>query len=42
VSTAAEGLALARSEPFDLFLLDGPLGDGTGVEFAEASASSTS
>ena len=32
VSTAAEGMALARSEPFDLYLLDGLLSDGTGAE----------
>ena len=35
VSTAAEGLALARSEPFDLYLLDGLLSDGTGAELCE-------
>lgn len=32
VSTAAEGLALTRSKPFDLYLLDGLLSDGTGAE----------
>ena len=32
VSTVAEGLALAGSERFDLYLLDGLLGDGTGAE----------
>jgi DNA-binding response OmpR family regulator len=35
VSTTAEGLALARSEPFDLYLLDGLLCDGTGAELCE-------
>ena len=32
VSTMAEGLALARSAAFDLYLLDGLFSDGTGVE----------
>ena len=35
VSTAAEGLALARSKPFDLYLLDGRFTDGTGAELCE-------
>lgn len=36
VSTTAEGLALARSEPFDLYLLDGLLCDGTGAELCRS------
>ena len=36
VSTTAEGLALAQTEPFDLFLLDGLLCDGTGAELCRS------
>jgi DNA-binding response OmpR family regulator len=36
VSTVAEGLALARGERFDLYLLDGLLCDGTGVELCRS------
>ena len=36
VSRAAEGMALAQSEPFDLYLLDGLLSDGTGAELCRS------
>ena len=36
VSTSAEGLALAGSESFNLFLLDGLLCDGTGAELCRS------
>lgn len=35
VSTVAEGLRLARAQQYDLYLLDGLLEDGTGVELCE-------
>ena len=34
-STLADGLQLARSQAFDLYLLDQWLGDGTGVELCQ-------